>query len=244
MYMKLRHIYMTVIIIGVLILAAGFIPLTRTVPVTEEKMTQVTEYKEEVKTKEEVYTEEVVTGSEQKEEVLWRKSVPVLAGSTMGETFALTAGDIITLKATSDSDIMLSFTGQGDIYMTLEIGKTIEKEFTIKNDGDHTLLYSPASVTEDAVIDFDIVRVYDAPVVEEVEKTRTVEYTENVPYTTEVPIVEKTTREEQYTVDFLRYIGISVAAFGVFSYLQETRKKPVSKRKKKKDKKLKKKKRR
>lgn len=242
--MKRTKGYIALIMVGVIILAAGFIPLTRETIVTEEKIKEEIEYREETKTREEVYTEEEIVGTELKEEVLLRESVPVVRSSTMGKTFELTAGDIVRIKAHSDDTMMLSFTGQGDIYMSLEMGTDIEKEFTIEKDGEHTLLYSPASVTKDIVIDFDIVRVYSAPVVEEVEKTRTVEYTEDVPYTKEVPYTEQVTKEEKYTVGYLKYAGIGVIIAGVALFIWESQKrsKLTSKRQKKKKQKQKKKK--
>lgn len=232
--MKRTHLYTAIIILGVVVLVGGFIPLTRTVTVTEEKITQVTEYREEAKTREEPYTEEVVIGTEPREEVLMRESLPVVRGSTMGGSFELTAGDVIIFRAHSDNDMMVSFSGQGEIYMTLEVGTDIEKEITIKKDGEHTLLYSSASVTTDIVIDFDIVRMYSAPIVEEVEKTRTVEYTEKVPYTVDVPVTEKVAQEETYTVSYFRYLGIIVIIMGVGLFIWERQKKPKSKKKKKK----------
>jgi hypothetical protein len=234
--MKRTHLYTVVMILGVVVLAAGFIPLTRTVTATEEKITQVTEYREETKTREEPYTEEVIIGTEPREEVLLRESLPVVRGSTMGESFELTVGDVIIFKAHSDSNMMVSFSGQGEIYMTLEVGTDIEKELTIKKDGEHTLLYSSASVTTDIVIDFDIVRVYSASIVEKVEKTRTVEYTEKIPYTVDVPVTEKVAQEETYTLDYLRYLGIIVIIMGVGLSIWERQKKPKPKKKKQKKK--------
>ena len=209
-----------IIILGVILLIAGFIPFTRTEIVTEEKIVEETEYRKEVKTTEEVYTEEQVVGEEEKEEVLWKDSIPVARASTMGKEFELREGDIIVFKAYSDDDMMISFTGQSYVYMSIEIGKEIEKEFTIKADGVHTLLYSPASVTADIVIDFDIVRKYVQPIVEPVEKTRTVEYTEKVPYTVKVPMTEQTAREEYYTLNGFRYAGIGIMVIGAVLVLQ------------------------
>lgn len=203
-----------IMVIGLLILAAGFIPLTKTVVVTEEKTRTITEYREETKTKEEPYIEEKVTGTEKKEEVLLRESILVIRTSILGKTFTLTAGDIIRFKAHADGDMMISFTGQGEIYMSGELGTDIEKEFTIKKDGEHTLLYS-APVAKDITINFDIVRVYNAPVVEKVEKTRIVEYKEKVPYTVEEPYTEQRAREEKYNVWYLQYCGIGVAVAGL-----------------------------
>ncbi|MBU7015942.1 MAG: hypothetical protein HXS44_00420 [Theionarchaea archaeon] len=238
--MKRTHLYTAMIILGIVVLAGGFIPLTRTVTATEERITQVTEYREETRTKEEPYIEEVVIGTEPREEVLLRDSIPVVRGSTLGKSFELTAGDVIIFEAHSDSDMMVSFSGQGEIYMTLEVGTDIEKEITIKKDGEHTLLYSSASVTTDIVIDFDIVRVYNAPIVEEVEKTRTTEYTEKIPYTVDVPVIEKVAQEETYTLGYFRYLGITVIIMGGGLFIWERQKKPKSKMKKKQKKKLKK----
>lgn len=103
--------------------------------------------------------------------------------------------------------------------MSLEMGTDIEKEFTIRKDGEHTMLYSSASVTTDIVINFDVTRIYEAPITEEVEKTRTVEYTEKVPYTEEVPYTEKTAKEEKYTLDLLRYLGAGIAIVGLVLYI-------------------------
>lgn len=44
-----RKIGLAVVIVGLIVLAAGFIPLTREVVVTEEKVKEVTEYREEKK---------------------------------------------------------------------------------------------------------------------------------------------------------------------------------------------------
>lgn len=54
-----RKIGLAVVIVGLIVLTAGFIPLTREVVVTEEKVKEVTEYREEKKTREEPYTEEI-----------------------------------------------------------------------------------------------------------------------------------------------------------------------------------------
>ncbi len=97
----------------------------------------------------------------------------------------------------------------------MEISKDIEREFIIKEDGGHSLLYSPLSVTKDIVIDFDIVRVYTATTVEEVEKTKTVEYTEKVPYAVEVPSTEEVTKEEKYTLNYLKYLGAALVIIGL-----------------------------
>lgn len=229
----MKNALRVIIISGLVILAAGFVPLTRTAIVTEEKISEVTEYKEEVRTREEPYTEETITGTETREEPLFQKSVFATRGSTAGETFQLKAGDIIKFKAHADGEMMISFTGEGEIYMSLVIGTDIEKEFTIRKDGQHTLLYSSASVTEDITINFDIVRVYTVPIVEKVEKTRTVEYTEKVPYTVKVPVTEETAREEKYTLNFLRYAGTGVITFGLFLLLFERKPEPRGKREKK-----------
>jgi hypothetical protein len=220
MFMKRTTLAALIIVLGLLIAAAGVIPLSRRVIVTEEKVMQVTEYREETKTKEETYYEETVIGTEPKEEVLLHESVPVNRGSTLGSTFTLTAGDIVTIKAHSEGGtMMLSFTGQGEIYMGLEVGEDIDKEFTIKKDGEHSLLYSSADVTNDIVIDFDVTRKYEEPITKEEEKTRTVEYTENVPYTVDVPYTEQTAKKETYTLDYLRYTGIVVFVLGVALYI-------------------------
>lgn len=217
--MKRIHLALVVVIVGLLVVTAGFIPLTKTVVVTEQKTKEVIIYREETKTKVEMYTEEQVIGTESKQEVLLKESIPVVRGSTSGKTFSLTAGDIIIFKAHSTDTMMISFTGQGEIYMSIEMGTDIEKEFTIKKDGEHTMLYSPASVTTDIVIDFDIIRIYEAPITEEVEKTREVEYTERVPYTEEVPYTEKTAKEEKYTLDLLKYLGAGIAIVGLVLYI-------------------------
>lgn len=233
--MNLTKVSIVIIIGGLIILAAGFIPLTRTVIVTEEKTKEIIEYREETKTKketktkEEPYTEEI-TESETREEVLLKESIPVAKGSTSGTTFELTAGDVIIFKAHSDDDMIISFIGGKEFYISMEIGKHIEKEFTIKEDGEHTLLYSPVSVTKDIVIDFDITRVHTVTVVKKVEKTRTVEYTEDVestekvPYTVEVPYTEEIPQEEKYTLKPLRYIGIGVVLIGLVLFYGESKK--------------------
>lgn len=209
-----RKIGLAVVIVGLIVLAAGFIPLTREVVVTEEKAKEVTEYREEKKTREEPYTEEVEK-TETKEEVLLRESITVRKASTFGEDFELTAGDKIIFKAHSDDDMIISFFGKKEFYLSMEISKDIEREFIIKEDGGHTLLYSPLSVTEDIVIDFDILRVYTATTTEEVEKTKTVEYTEKVPYTVKVPYTEEVTKEEEYTLDYLKYLGAALVITGL-----------------------------
>lgn len=203
-----------VVIVGLIILAVGFIPLTRAVTVTEEKIKEVTEYREETKTREEPYTEEIET-SETKEEVLLRESISVMKGSTAGKDFELTSGDVIIFKVHSDDDMIISFFGPGAFYLSMEVSKDIEREFTIKEDGSHSLLYSPLSVTEDIIIDFDIVRSYTATVTETVEKTKTVEYTEKVPYTVEVPYTEEVTKEEKYSLDPLKYLGVGMVIVGL-----------------------------
>ena len=239
--MKRTTIGIALIVLGVLIVAAGFIPLMRREIVTEEKTKKVTEYREETKTREETYTEEQIIGFETKDEILFKESVPVTRGSTLGKTFELTEGDIIKIKACADSDMMLSFTGQGEIYMSLEIGTDIEKEFTIKKSGEHNLLYSSALVIQDVVIDFDIVRVYNEPITEEVEKTRTVEYTEKIPYTVDVPYTEKTAKEVEYTLDYPKYLGAGVVVAGLAVYVWGFRKqKPKEKSKKARNRKKKK----
>lgn len=226
--MKRTKLGTVLIVLGFLLLAAGFVPLTRRVIITEEKIMETVEYKEETKTREETYYEETVVGTESKEEVLLEETITVMPGGTPGTTFELTEGDIIKLEAHADSEIMLTFSGQGEVYLGSEIGTDIEKEFTIKKGGEHTLLYSSRSVTEAAVVDFYLVRVYEEDIVEEVEKTMTVEYTEQVPYTVEVPITEKTAQKEQYTLDYLKYAGIVVVVVGVAVYLSQ---KPKSKKK-------------
>lgn len=220
MFMKRTTLAAIVLVLGLLIVTAGVIPLSRRVIVTEEKVMQVTEYREETRTKEETYYEETVIGTEPKEEVLLHESIPVNRGSTLGSTFTLTAGDTITIKAHSEGGtMMLSFTGQGEVYMGLEVGEDIDKEFTIGKDGEHSLLYSSADVTKDIVIDFDVTRKYEEPITKEEEKTRTVEYTENVPYIVDVPYTEQTARKETYTLDYLKYTGIVVAVLGIVLYV-------------------------
>ncbi|MBU7031067.1 MAG: hypothetical protein HXS53_00925 [Theionarchaea archaeon] len=233
---RTRWSQIIVVVLGVILLIAGFIPFTKTVVITEEKSVEETEYREELKAREEVYTEEEVVGEEEKEEVLWKDSIPVTRASTMGKEFELKKGDIIVFKAHSDDDMMISFTGQGYVYMSIEIGERIEKEFTIMADGAHTLLYSSASVTTDIVIDFTIMRKFIQPIVEAVEKTRVVEYTERVPYTVEVPIVEQSAREEPYTIEGFRYAGMGILVIGIFLLLQKKKsgtplKKPKGSRK-------------
>lgn len=235
--MKRTYIFAT-LIAGLILVAAGFIPLERKVIVTEEKMITITEYKEETKTREEPYTEEKIVGTENKEEVLLKESILVVRASTLGKSFDLRAGDILKITAHADDLMMLSFTGQGEMYMSLEVGKDIEKEFTIKKDGEHTLLYSSASVTKDITIDFEITRLYEVPIVEKVEKTRTVQYTEKIPYTTDVPMTEKTARKTIYTLDYLRYLGIGLLMVGAALYVMSKRGKkmaeePARKKKKK-----------
>jgi hypothetical protein len=231
--MKRTQVGMVVLIVGVIILAAGFFPLTRKVIVTEEKTMETIEYKEETRTREESYYEEEVVGTETKKEVLLEEEVPVVRASTLGKTFELKEGDVIQFEAHADDVMMISFTGLGDMYMSLELGKDIEKEFTIRKTGEHTLLYSSASVTVDIVIDFYIARIYEEEIVEQVEKTRTAEYTERVPYTVETPYTEQTAKKEQYTLDYLRYAGIVIILLGGAIYIL-SRKPQSSKRKKKK----------
>ena len=231
--MKRTKVGTTLIVLGFLLVAAGVIPLTRRVIVTQEKVIETVEYKEETKTRQETYYEETVVGTESKKEVLLEDTVTASPGGTPGSLFDLTEGDIITLEAHADNEIMVTFSGQGEIYISSEIGTDIEKEFVIKKGGQHTLLYSSRSVVESAVIDFYVVRMYEEDIVEQVEKTRTVEYIEQVPYTVEVPITEKTAQKEQYTLDYLRYAGIGVIIIGVVVYLQR----PKSKKSKKKSKK-------
>ena len=208
--------------LGLVIITAGFIPLTRTVVSEETKTKEITEYREETKTREEPYTEEV-TESETKEEILLKESITVKKGSTSGRDFELTAGDTIIFKAHSEDDMIISFIGKKEFYISMQTSKDIEKEFTIKEDGGHTLLYSPLSVTKDIVIDFDIVRVYTETVVKTVEKTRTVEYTEQVPYTSEVPYTEDVSATETYTLEYLIYVGVVVVIIGLVLLFWEFR---------------------
>ncbi len=232
--MKRTKLGTILIAMGLLLLAAGFVPLTKRVIVTEEKVIETVEYKEETKTREEPYYEETVVGTESKEEVLLEDTITVMPGGTPGTIFELTERDIIKLEAHADNEIMLTFSGQGEVYIGSEIGTDIEKEFTIKKGGEHTLLYSSRSLTDAAVVDFYLVRFYEEDIVEKVEKTRTVEYTEQVPYTVEVPIIEKTAKKEQYTLDYLKYAGIGVVVVGVVVYLsQRPKAKKKSKSKKK-----------
>ncbi|MBU6996617.1 MAG: hypothetical protein HXS41_06470 [Theionarchaea archaeon] len=218
--MKRTALATLIIVVGLLVAVAGIIPLSRRVIVTEEKIMQVTEYREENRTKEEIYYEETVIGTESREEILLHESIPVTRGSTLGSTFTLTAGDIVTVKAHSEGgNMMLSFTGQGEIYMGLEVGEDIDQEFTIKKDGEHSLLYSSADVTKDIVIDFDVIRKYEESITEEEERTRTVEYTEKVPYLVDVPYTEQTAGKETYTLDYLRYTGIVIVVLGTALYM-------------------------
>lgn len=217
--MKRTTLAMVVIVLGLLVVVAGIIPLNRRVIVTEEKIMQVTEHREESRTKEETYTEETVIRTETKKETLLQEEISVTPGSTLGSTFTLVAGDIITLKAHSEGgSMMLSFTGQGEVYMGLDVGEDIEQEFTIRKDGEHSLLYSSADVSKDIVIDFVVIRIYEEPITEKEEKTRTVEYTETVPYTVDVPYTEQTAKKESYTLDHLKYVGIVVIILGVALY--------------------------
>lgn len=212
--MNLNRKSVFLIILGMILVIAGFIPFTRTDIVTGETLMEKTEYTEEVKTKEEVYTEEQVVGEEEKTETIWKESVTATRASTKGKEFELKKGDTIYLTAHADDTVMISFSGQGYVYLSMEMGTDIEKEYTIQADGTHTLLYSPASVTSDTTIDFEIVRTYVQPIVESVEKTRTVEYTEKVPHTVHVPVTEQTARYEQYTLSYLRYLGVAIMALG------------------------------
>ncbi|MGD2247187.1 MAG: hypothetical protein PVF58_02190 [Candidatus Methanofastidiosia archaeon] len=227
----------TLVVIGILILAAGFVPLTRKVIVTEEKTIQQIEYKEETKTKQETYIEENIIDTETKQEILLEESISVRGGANLGNIFDLNQGDTIVLHATSEDKMLLTFSGRGILYIANEVGTDFEREFTIEKTGEHNLLYSSASVLTDIVIDFYIVRVYEEPIVEEVEKTRTVEYTEKVPYTVDVPIIEKTAKKETYTLDYLRYLGIVCIAVGVVVYGMVSRSRSAKKEKNKKEKK-------
>ena len=58
--MKRTALATLIIVVGLLVAVAGIIPLSRRVIVTEEKIMQVTEYREENRTKEEIYYEETV----------------------------------------------------------------------------------------------------------------------------------------------------------------------------------------
>jgi hypothetical protein len=223
-YMAMNRVpwSLLIIVIGVLIAIAGFIPFTQTTIVTTETVMEKTEYREEVKTREEVYTEEKIVGEEEREEPLWKETITAHKASTAGREFELKRGDTILFAAHSENDIMISFTGQGHVYMSMEVGTDIEKEFSIKADGTHTLLYSPASVKEDAVIAFHIVRITLEPITESVEKTRTVEYTERIPYTVEVPITEQIPREDRYTITPLRYCGMGIIIIGGILFVWRT----------------------
>jgi uncharacterized protein YjeT (DUF2065 family) len=220
---SMKHTGLIAIVIGVVIITAGFIPLTKTVISEETKLKEEIEYTTETKTREEPYTEEV-TATESKEEILLKESITAQKGSTAGKEFDLKEGDVIIFKAHSDDDMIISFIGKKEFYISMRMGKDIEEEFTIQEDGMHTLLYSPLSVTEDIVIDFDITRVYTETTVETVEKTKTVEYTEQVPHTKEVPYTEEVSTKEEYTLDYLRYAGVLVVIIGVVLLIWESRK--------------------
>lgn len=213
--MKHTTVAKALVVVGIIILAAGFVPLTRKVIVTEEKIIQQVKYREETKTREETYIEEKVISTETTQDVLLEDSISVRGGANLGNTFDLDQGDTIILQASSDDRMLLTFSGQGILYIANEVGTDFDKEFTIEKTGEHNLLYSSASVVVDIVVDFYVVRVYEDPIVEEIEKTRTVEYTEEVPYTVDVPIIEKTAKKETYTLNYLRYIGIACIAAGI-----------------------------
>jgi len=100
-FMMFKKVSTVVVIGGLVLLAAGFVPLTRTIP------------------------EETETGS--KKEVLLRGPISVAGGSTSGISFELAAGDVIIFKAHADDDMMVSFIGQKEFYMSMEIGSAIEE---------------------------------------------------------------------------------------------------------------------
>lgn len=221
----MNRMSVAIVIVGLVMLGAGFIPLTRTVTVTEEKVKEVIEYREETtyreetKTKEEPYTEEV-TEDEIKEEVLLRESIDVKKSSTHTERFELTAGEVIIFNVHSEGEMLISFKGVAIAYIS--IGKDFEAEVPIEVSGEYTLTYS---TMEDATIDFDIVKTYTVSVVKTVEKTRTVTctenvpYTEEIPYTVEVPYTEDVSKKETYTLDYLKYVGIGITAVGLALFI-------------------------
>ncbi|MGD2247166.1 MAG: hypothetical protein PVF58_02085 [Candidatus Methanofastidiosia archaeon] len=219
----MKYTGLIAVVIGVVLIAAGFIPLTKTVISEETKIKEEIEYTTETKTREEAYTEEVTT-TESKEEILLKESIIAQKGSTAGKEFDLKEGDTIIFKAHSDDDMIISFIGKTEYYISMQMGKDIEEEFTIQEDGRHTLLYSPLSVNKDIVIDFDITRVYTEIKVETVEKTKPVEYTEEVPHTKEVPYTEEVSTEKVYTLDYVRYAGVLVVIIGVVLLVWESRK--------------------
>lgn len=171
--MMFKKVSTVLVIGGLVILAAGFVPLTRTIPEEE---------------------------TESKKEVLLRGPISVAGGSTSGISFELAAGDVIIFKAYADDTMMISFIGQQEFYLSMEIGSTIEEEFIIKEDGEHTLLYSPVSVIKDIVIDFDIVRVYTVDAVKKEESGHIKEV------------------HQKYTLQPLKFIGVGVVVLGLVLY--------------------------
>ena len=223
--LSMKRVSVAVVIAGLIIVLVGFIPLTRTVTVTEEKVKEVVEYREETKyreetrTKEEPYTEEI-TVDETKEEVIFRESVKVRKSKTYNKEFELATGDVIIFKFNSEDDVFVTFMGPGVVYITS--GKNYEEKITVREGGVFTLTYSAPS---DTTCDFDIYKTYTVSVVKTVEKTRTVTYTEevpyteNVPYTVSVPYTEETTKEETYTLDYLKYAGSGLIIVGLALYI-------------------------
>jgi hypothetical protein len=55
--------------------------------------------------------------------------------------------------------MIISFYGEEDFFISVEITRRIERTFIIRKDGICSLLYSPLSVPNDIMIDFDIVKV-------------------------------------------------------------------------------------
>ena len=223
----MKHVSVVVVIAGLIILVVGFIPLTRTITVTEEKVKEAVEYREETKyreetrTREEPYTEEI-TEDETREEVILRESIEARKSSTYKKKFELTAGDVIIFKFNSEDDIIVSFVGpaafMGPAIGYIATGKSYEEKIIIEQGGEYTLTYS---ANDDTIIDFDIYKTYTVSVVKKVEKTKTVTYTEKVPYAEKVPYIvnvpytEETTEEEEYTLEYLKYAGGCLIVVGL-----------------------------
>jgi hypothetical protein len=221
-----------IFVVGILLAGAEFYPLRREVRIEEKGVREETwwreetELKEVTKTREEEYTEEIKK-EEFGEEVLLRKSISVPKSSTSGMHFDLRKGDKIIFRANALSDMIISFYGEEDFFISIEITRSIERTFIIRKDGIYSLLYSPLSIINDIVINFDIVKVGTIIKTEKVQKTRIIEYTEKEPYTTKIPYTTNvpytiiTEKKEKYNIEALRYVGLFLVLAGAFIFWKD-----------------------
>jgi uncharacterized protein YjeT (DUF2065 family) len=219
------------VVVGILLMGAGFYPLRREVRFEEKGVREETWWREETglkevtKTREESYTEDISKNVFGKE-ILLKKSVTVPQSTHISISFNLKEGDKIIIKAQSTDNMFISFFGFGMklIFVYMWTGKDYDREFKIDKDGEYTLTYSSFQGTKDIVINFDIVRMGIVVKVEKVQKSRMVEYTEQesyttkIPYTTNVPYTIITEKTEKYNIEALRYVGLFLILAGAFIF--------------------------